>query len=265
MTMQFINKRIPFGIMLISFLMLVFGLMTKDYDGSYYNNKQKIPPLDLFDVSLFGWDISYKNFMLFFIITLGVGVYLMVYKSDENLKEGLKNLKKSIKAPKFLVGSKSKDKIYEKKHSTVLPENAVKGENRAIIKIVEVITLFALVFTFYMSVKKGFSLWFFIILSYFYYLILEPKSIKQIRLKAFFYPLPFMLIIASAESGDIYYRFLYYLSKHMLPYLTSVAIIFFTQKHKLYSKPNFSFKHTLFRASLLCFIAAILHFILEIP
>lgn len=70
--------------------MLVYGLLTKDYKNRYYA-KQKLNHLDAFDVSLFGLDFSYKNFILFFIILIGISIYLFLYVKDDIIKEKASN------------------------------------------------------------------------------------------------------------------------------------------------------------------------------
>ena len=262
--MTYNNKKISSAIILVSILMLVYGLITKDYDGSYFNNKQKIPPLDLFDVSLFGWDVDYKNYMLFFIIILSVGAYLYIFKTDESLKTVFKGLNFKPKMPKISNELKLKYKKYEKKHTQTVEISKQDNKQNNIVTLVEVVTFLAMGFTFYMGVETGFSLWFFIILSYFYYLVWKPKSIRQILIKAILYPLIFMILFTLSESSRvIYFSFFYQMSRHILPYLISVIVIFFTQRHKLNNQPSFSFRNPLFWISLLCLIVAALTMVVD--
>src|SRR5690606_35824105 len=90
------EKKISFLIILFSTLMIFFGIVTKDYNGARYNKRiHKKPPLEVFDVNIFGFDISYVHFLLFFVITLGIGIYLFIYKNDDSIK-------KRIKKPDFI-------------------------------------------------------------------------------------------------------------------------------------------------------------------
>lgn len=254
---QLKQKKIPFLIAFFSLLMLVFGLISKDYDGSYYYNKHKIPPLDLYDVSLFGWDIDYKGYMLFFILILGLGVYLLIFKTDEQIRSILKSPKMNLnKMAEF----KGKLKAQEPKQV-----QNTKKVNETVVKIVEVVTVLALFLTFYVGTSRQYSLWFFIILSYFYFLILKPKSLKQVVIKSIFYPFIFLMIFTLAGSEDAYNwsSNTYYMSKHVIPFLVSVGIIFFTQRHKLNNQTSFSFLNPLFWLALACFLIALTSLVID--
>tara|TARA_B100000408_G_scaffold79946_1_gene60976 strand:+ start:2572 stop:2838 length:267 start_codon:yes stop_codon:yes gene_type:complete len=79
------GKKIPFLIILFSVLMIFFGIVTKYYNGTRYNKRiYKKPTLELYDVNLFGLEIAYTYFLLFFIITLGIGIFLFVFKTNRN-------------------------------------------------------------------------------------------------------------------------------------------------------------------------------------
>jgi hypothetical protein len=78
------GKKIPFLIVLFSVLMIFFGIVTKYYDGTKYNKRiYKKPTLELYDVNLFGLEIPYTYFLLFFVITLGIGIYLFAFRSKK--------------------------------------------------------------------------------------------------------------------------------------------------------------------------------------
>jgi len=251
------HKKISFLITLFSVLMLVFGLFTKDYDDLYYRKKKFDAPLDIYDVSLFGLDIDYKSYMLFFILILGIGVYLFIFKTDTQLKS-------VFKMPKVDWSRLTEFKENLEVSQPYTVKNTEKG-NELVIKIVEVVTLLALLFTFYIGASRQLSLWFFIILSYFYFLILQPKSFKQVVVKSILYPLIFLVIFTLAGSEDAYNwsSNMYYMSKHIIPFLISVGIIFFTQRNKLKYRQSFSFRNPLFWISLLCTIVAVLTLMID--
>ena len=80
-----------------------------------------------------------------------------------------------------------------------------------------------------------------------------------------------MLLFALIQKGsgedvlgfEFEMPFTYYISKHFFPFLISVIIIFFTQKHKFKNKTKFSFKHPLFWLALLSTIIGIMRFIVD--
>lgn len=254
---QLKQTKIPFLITLFSILMLVFGYMTKDYNDIYYRKKKFDAPLEWYDVSLFGLEIDYKSYMLFFILVLGIGVYLLIFKTDEQIKSIFKFYKQNSSKVTEL-----KENIELQKPKQV---RDIKKVNESIVKIVEVVTLLGLFLTFYIGTSRQYSLWFFIILSYFYFLILKPKSMKQIVIKSILYPLIFLVIFTLAGSEDAYNwsSNMYFMSKHIIPFLISVGIIFFTQRHKLIKQPSFSFRSPLFWISMLCLTAAVLTLVVD--
>lgn len=262
---------------LFSVLMLIFGIVTKDYNGNYYKkSRYNSPPLEHYEVTLFGIDFSYINFLLFFIIVLGIGIYLLLYKNDQSLKNLVKNPKlfiqgkieksekRIINKPEFLDKIKTKYSEFENKSlpnkELDIKQNSVKTSR--VLSIVGTVSLFALFFTFFMASKMGFSLWFFIILSYYHFITLTPKSKKEILIKSIGYPLIFLFILMLIESGDLYdwNRNVYGLSKHFIPFLICVLIMFFTQRKRFDNPPKFSIKNPLFWISFLCLIISIVRF-----
>lgn len=254
------DKKISFLMILFSVLMLIFGIITKDYTGTYYDLKAhgyKTPPLKLFDVNVFGMSFDYVNFLFFFVITLGIGIYFLIYKND-------KALKSAIKKPALYNKVKAKYSEFETKSlpNKELDKNENSVKNGRILSIVGTVTLFSLFFTFFMAYKTSFSLWFFIILSYYHYITLTPKSKKEILIKSIGYPLIFLFILMLIESGDLYdwNRNLYGLSKHFIPFIICVIIMFFSQRKRFGIAPKFSVKNPLFWVSLLCLIISIVRF-----
>ena len=185
------DKKVSFIMILFSVLMLIFGIITKDYNGNYYQDEYETPPLKWYDVDLFGMSFDYVNFLLFFIITLGIGIYLLVYLNDQSIKSTVKKPKefilkriqnsdkRKINKPEFLNKLKNKYSEYE---SSNLPEKKIekaeKSKEDKATSIVGMITIVAIIFTFFMATKVGFSLWFFIIYAYYQFLTLAPKSKK---------------------------------------------------------------------------------------
>lgn len=251
------DKKVSFIMILFSVLMLIFGIITKDYNGNYYKHEFEKPPLKWYDVDFFGMSFDYVNFLLFFIITLGIGIYLLVYKNDQSLKSIVK---------KPAIYDKIKSKYSELENNNLpnkeLDTKAELGKYDRTLSIVGTVTLFSLFFTFFMASKMGFSLWFFIILSYYHYITLTPKSKKEILIKSIGYPLIFLFILMLIESGDLYdwNRNVYGLSKHFIPFLICVLIMFFTQRKRFGNPPKFSIKNPLFWVSLLCLVISIVRF-----
>jgi len=283
----FKDKKISFITILTSILMLIFGIITKDYNEEYYlasydNPLLENPPLKWFDVELFGMSFGYVNFLLFFIITLGIGTYLLFYKKDQSLKKIIKkpaflNKVKSknsyreikINKPEFLDKIKNKYSNFEKANLPNKEVDKIESPKEAkALRIVGIITLFALFFTFFMATKVGFSLWFFIILSYYHFITLAPKSKKEITIKSISYPLIFLILFSIFEKGngetimgmEFERPLTYYLSKHFIPYIIGVIIMFFSLRKQLGNKPKFSIKSPLFWVALICFLASIFRF-----
>ncbi len=100
--MEFLkDKKISFLMTLFSILMLLFGIVTKDYNGTRYSTRKfNSPPMEYYEVTLFGIDFSYINFLLFFIILLGIGIYLLLFKNDQSFKNLIKKSKLYIKKKK---------------------------------------------------------------------------------------------------------------------------------------------------------------------
>lgn len=92
------GKKLPFLIILFSTLMIFFGIVTKYYNGARYSRSiYKKPPLELYDVNLFGLEVPYTYFLLFFVITLGIGIYLFAFKTkNRNLMNEIEILKELI-------------------------------------------------------------------------------------------------------------------------------------------------------------------------
>lgn len=240
--------------------MIIYGLATKHYDGTYYSKREyKSEPLEYFDVIIFGFNYSYINFLLFFIITLGVGIYLLIYNNDQSIKN-------AVKKPKLFDKIKSKYSAFEtkslpKQEQTELTETTEETRIAKVPTAVNLITLLALFFTFYLGVTSGFTLWFFIILSYYYYITLRPKTKKSLILKAIGYPLIFWILFSIILSEDIYSsRFTYMLSKNFIPFLISVIVIYFSQIRRFGNPPHFNKKSPLFWISVLCLIVSIVRF-----
>ena len=249
------EKKISFLITLFSVLMLLFGLITKDYIGDRYDLKHNgydSPPLRWLEVNFFGISFDYINFLLFFTITLGIGIYFLVYKNDIEIKS-------LIKKPKFIDTLLNKYYEFERKSLvTTAPIETEKADKT--LSIVQITTVIALLFTFFMSIKVGFSLWFFIILSYFHFISLNSKSKKQIIIKSISYPLIFLILISSIQASDgemiMGYRvemsFSYYIGKHIIGFIVCVAIMIFTLLKRFKNPPKFSAKNPLFWISTIC-------------
>lgn len=277
------DKKTSFLIILLSVLFLIYGIFAK-YDNipdNYYFGENEVP-LKYFDVDIFGISFDFLNFFLFLLISFGIGVYLLIYKNDQSLKKLFKKPKfftktKSqnsddkfkIKKINFLDNLKSKYSEFENKNlsNKEVEKTELPKEDRAT-SIVKMVTIVAIIFTFYMATKVGFSLWFFIIYAYYHYLTLAPKSKKEITIKSIGYPLIFLILFSIFEKGngetimgmEFERPLSYYLSKHFIPFIIGVIIMFFSLRKQLGNKPKFSIKNPLFWISLICFLISIFRF-----
>ena len=257
---KFEKKKKQLVIIISSVLMILYGLIAKDFNiDNRYLEKSILKryrgtsiPLKYYDVNLFGIEIPFKSYILFFTIILGIGIYLFVFKNELSIK---------IQMPSFLSKLKANYLKYEKRNTTIIKEDA-KHQNKYK-KTAEVITFLSLLFTFYLAIELRYSIWFFITLSYFYLLVLKPKSVSSVILKAVFYPLIFVIILNGLTHNDNY-SIQYNISRFILHYLIAVAIIIFTQLRKLKKGYEFDFKHPLFWASSICLITAILSLLVNL-
>lgn len=257
---QLKNKKVSFLIILFSILMLIFGMITKDYNGDYYKHIHNEPTLKFFDVNFFGLSFGYVNFMFLFTMFLGIGVYLFFYKDDQSIKRIIKRpkLRKRIKTKHFEVESTSLPK-------EEFNEIELTKKNRTL-TIVRVLTVFALTFTLYMATNMGFSLWFFIIFAYFHLISLTSKSKKEILIKSMVYPLVFLMIIILPKQSVMIYGmeieqpFSYKLSNHLLPFIIGVVLMYISQRRRFGNPPRFSLKSPLFWVSLLCLIISVIRY-----
>ncbi|WP_166387985.1 hypothetical protein [Polaribacter sp. 11A2H] len=230
-------------------------------------------PLKYIEVKFLGIKFDYVNFLFFFIITLGIAIYLFIYTEDQLIKNKIRKLtffnRGKNKHNNELLKEKQNDysnfeeiKLKHKESETIITQKKDKN-----LSIVLKIIFVALLFTFFMAIETGFSLWFFIILPYYFYISLKPKSKDEILIKSIFYPLFFLIIItvSHTEKVNSMYEmpFLYNLSKHLIFYVTSVLIIFFTQKSRFGKLPKFNSKNPLFWISLISFIISFSHFVVD--
>lgn len=257
--------------------MLIYGLLK-----NYSHNGDPDIPLNGFNVDIFGTTFDYDNYLMFFIITIGIGIYLFIFINDQSIKNIFKkprflNKTKSqnsddkfkIKKVNFLDKLKSKYSEFEKKNlpNKEIEKTELPKEDRAT-SIVGMVTIVAIIFTFYMAIKVGFSLWFFIIYAYYHYLTLAPKSKKEITIKSIGYPLIFLILFSIFEKGngetimgiEFERPLTYYLSKHFIPFIIGVIIMFFSLRKQLGNNPKFSIKNPLFWVALICFLASIFRF-----
>jgi len=222
--------------------MIVFGLLTKYYPK--FSNKKNIP-LSYYRVKVFNFDFVYINFLFFFIITLGLGVYLFYFSNDDSFK---KKTGFSVKKKRNSIVEKIKESYnkYETKNIIIQKTLVTKSFKDNYVKhLVETITVFALFYTFYLGFSKGDTLYFFIIVSYYYLLSLDPKSIGEIVVKSICYPLLFVIVFAFSDTHQ-YYNFIQKISSNLFPYFVSALAIFFSLRDKLKNKRSFSLKHPLF-------------------
>lgn len=237
--------------------MIVFGLITNYYPRIIRSNQKNIP-LSRYKVNVLSIEIPYINFLLFFIVTLGVGIYLFNL-SNENSK--IDKESKKDKKRRFLIVEKIK-LWYSKIEIPQLKKRIVrkKSSKKYYVKhIIETITVFALFYTFYLGFSKGNTLCFFIVVSYYYLLSVDPKSIVEVVVKSICYPLLFVIVFAFSDVHQ-YYNFIQKISSNLFPYFISVLAIFFSLRDKLKNKRSFSLKHPLFFLFVYMVIVSITYF-----
>ncbi len=96
--MDLTTKKIPVLVLLTSVLFLVFSLFVKSYDFSSSTligglNKRGLDiPLNLYEVDFFLFSLNFATVLLLILISTGVGIYTLIYKEDEEIKQWVKKL-----------------------------------------------------------------------------------------------------------------------------------------------------------------------------
>ena len=84
------EKKIPVAILLISIIVIIIGYLIKDS----YNNHGSIQslyddrnyPLKYYEIYVFGYIIEYTTFLSAMLLILGLGIYSLLFKTDEEIK-----------------------------------------------------------------------------------------------------------------------------------------------------------------------------------
>ena len=98
------NKKIPVTIILISVIATIIGYLIK----GNYNDDGSIRPLYIdvnyslkaYEFYVFGYIIEYTTFLSVMLILLGLGIYCLLFKTDEEIKNSLAKLKNSFETIK---------------------------------------------------------------------------------------------------------------------------------------------------------------------
>ena len=98
------NKKIPVTIILISVIGIIIGYLIKD---SYYDDGSiqllyvdRNYPLKYYEIYVFGYLIEYTTFLSVMLLILGLGVYSLLFKTDEEIKISLNKFKNRFKTIK---------------------------------------------------------------------------------------------------------------------------------------------------------------------
>ncbi len=98
------NKKIPVTIILISVIGIIIGYLIKD---SYYDDGSiqllyvdRNYPLKYYEIYVFGYLIEYTTFLSVMLLILGLGIYSLLFKTDEEIKISLNKFKNRFKTIK---------------------------------------------------------------------------------------------------------------------------------------------------------------------
>lgn len=98
------NKKIPVTIILISVIGIIIGYLIKD---SYYDDGSiqllyvdRNYPLKYYEIYVFGYLIEYTTFLSVMLLILGLGIYCLLFKTDEEIKISLNKFKNRFKTIK---------------------------------------------------------------------------------------------------------------------------------------------------------------------
>ena len=98
------NKKIPVTIILISVIGIIIGYLIKD---SYYDDGSiqllyvdRNYPLKYSELYVFGYLNEYTTFLSVRLLILGLGIYSLLFKTDEEIKISLNKFKNRFKTIK---------------------------------------------------------------------------------------------------------------------------------------------------------------------
>ena len=90
------NKRTSVSLILISLSSLIITYLIKepnDYGMIVFLQEQKFQvPIHLYDINIMGLTIPYKGVVITFTLLLVLGVYWLLYKTDNELKNGYRSI-----------------------------------------------------------------------------------------------------------------------------------------------------------------------------
>jgi len=135
---KFKDKKIPITLIVSSFLLVAYSLITKDYDhfsedilylNELYKSNFEIP-LEYYYVNILSFKIPYKATQFIAIFLLGLGIYWFVYKTDEEIKKALIFIYKNM-INKMLCVSK---KLWSKENSLFVSSDRTVKNNEVLQK-----------------------------------------------------------------------------------------------------------------------------------
>ncbi|WP_373060172.1 hypothetical protein [Zunongwangia sp. H14] len=182
------------------------------------------PPLSFQQVNYVFFTYSYSKALLILVMLFGVGLCFFIYGSDEKIRGVLKGQDINIqKYQKFLLKLKRTKTLEERKP-------AYKKKWLLWYSVIAVITGFLLV------MKTSFYISFFLPLSYFFYLKLNPHSKQELWLETIMYPwiIGSILVLLTAyfKTENVNHENLTYLligeiTKAVLPFVICVLVSFY--------------------------------------
>lgn len=236
------SKKISLSILFLAITLFVYIHLAKDYTSNIDSALLHIRklsgevPLNLYTVKILFVELNFVTAIVLNCLLFGLGLYLLLFRTDGETKELItvyqtKFLKKAQENQNLFRTTKL-DSVVNVKPEKKLDKN-VKN-NTAL----RAFLILSILFTFIGCVKTSFYISFFLPLSYYYYIDLEPKSTRSLAFKTILYPLLFAIPLVllngnfKALSSYPYSSVIsYYLGqetvKIIIPYLICVIISYF--------------------------------------
>lgn len=237
------NKKIPSILLFLIITFYIYIDSSKTIIDNYMEAKLYLKsgldiPLNLYDVNIFFTYFNYANLLIFNILLFGIGLYLFFYSSDLKIKNSINEFFRLFN-----------NKLKKRKKNSPVTVARMKSVDINYKKLIyRIITAGALIWTFYISVKTGYYIFFYVVLSYFYYQELKTESTGAILWKAIFFPLgPFVFLVFFGASTSMNenpyepsmgYHFMKELGKAIFPLIICSVVTFTTLKVKMNKLKN---------------------------
>lgn len=225
--MKLQQKKIPVAILIASFVLLLYAMITKGVDvrdqltfGSIDN-----VPLKRFTVDFILFEAEFVTSLFVLFILSGLGFYLLLFSKDEKLTAGFTRIPRKLhvlnieekKLRLFQILSSNFSAVKgrvskvegkrEERSTKAIDEteesNISKAHKTPVSHVIETprqnfirsCILVCLFWTIYVSIITGFYLAFFMPLAYYYYMTLKADSLKAAISKSVLYPLGFFVLV----------------------------------------------------------------------